>query len=112
MPSPVQTIRAFCLTCVGGSKKAVRECSAECPLHPFRMGTNPNRAGIGGKRGVTPAKISKKKAAQVRKSTHAIDAGAVERGNGQGTAAPAIQSEKLIRAAEAFLREIRPEVNP
>jgi len=40
----VKTIRKHCLYfCMGGSKKAVRECeSVGCPLYKFRMGTNPN----------------------------------------------------------------------
>jgi len=48
--SPVKDIRAFCIQCVGGEAKgrkpfkAVRECKVyECPLHPYRMGTNPYR---------------------------------------------------------------------
>jgi hypothetical protein len=45
---PVKAIRAKCLEC-GGSMKEVRLCPAEtCPLYPYRMGRNPNRAGIGG----------------------------------------------------------------
>jgi hypothetical protein len=46
---PVRAIRAKCLDCAGGMKE-VRQCSNEsCPLHPYRMGRNPNRAGIGGR---------------------------------------------------------------
>ncbi len=47
-PTPVCSIRQFCIGCVGGSVngrkplKMVRECPATlCPLHPFRMGKNP-----------------------------------------------------------------------
>lgn len=40
----VREIRSMCLYCMGGSYKEVRECdNTNCPLHPFRMGTNPNR---------------------------------------------------------------------
>ena len=40
----VKKIRPYCLKCMGGSRKLVRECSnSDCDLHPFRMGTNPNR---------------------------------------------------------------------
>ena len=40
----VRLIRKECLYCMGGSHKAVRDCGlTDCPLHPFRMGTNPNR---------------------------------------------------------------------
>ncbi len=32
-------IRAFCVHCMGGGVKAVRECpSRDCPLHCWRMG--------------------------------------------------------------------------
>jgi len=44
----VKLIRRFCLECMGGSQLLVRNCSTgECPVWPFRMGKNPNRAGIG-----------------------------------------------------------------
>lgn len=40
----VKIIREHCLECMGGSRKQVRNClSYTCPLHEFRMGTNPNR---------------------------------------------------------------------
>ena len=39
----VKTIRKHCMICTNGSHDAIRECpSTECPLYPFRMGTNPN----------------------------------------------------------------------
>jgi hypothetical protein len=44
----VKLIRKFCLCCQGGSELFVRECrEALCSLHPFRMGKNPARAGMG-----------------------------------------------------------------
>ncbi len=48
--SPVRSIRKYCVqVCQSGSPKEARHCSnSECPLFPFRMGTNPNRQGIGG----------------------------------------------------------------
>ena len=112
-PSPVRAIRVFCVQCVGGAKKDVRECAAECPLHPFRMGTNPNRAGIGGKGGLIPAKISKKKAAQVLKSTPAVDPEDQCRRNVAGTALPASKRRTIEEAVKTILREISaPEGNP
>lgn len=37
-------IRAYCVSCQGGSVVDVRNCpSVTCPLHPFRMGTDPLR---------------------------------------------------------------------
>lgn len=43
----LKTIRKMCLWCQGGSEQFVRECgiiegNVDCPLHPFRMATNPN----------------------------------------------------------------------
>ena len=41
----VKIIRQECLFCMGGSRKLVAECGLHnCPLHPFRMGKNPNYA--------------------------------------------------------------------
>lgn len=40
----VKIIRKHCLQCMGGSSVTVKECpSINCPLFPFRFGTNPNR---------------------------------------------------------------------
>jgi hypothetical protein len=37
-------IRAYCVECQGGFLVAVKECpSVTCPLHPFRMGSDPLR---------------------------------------------------------------------
>jgi len=48
--TPVKAIRKLCIECVG-SQKAPRYCTnQECPLFVFRLGKNPGRAGIGGKR--------------------------------------------------------------
>jgi hypothetical protein len=39
---PVRLIRKFCLYCMGGSRKLVRECSSTpCAFLPYRMGKNP-----------------------------------------------------------------------
>ena len=39
--SPLTAIRAMCINCAGGPG-AVRSCEAvDCPLWPFRMGSNP-----------------------------------------------------------------------
>jgi hypothetical protein len=47
---PMRSIRQKCIECCGGRLKEVRECPAtSCPLHPYRMGRNPNRKGIGNK---------------------------------------------------------------
>lgn len=48
--TPLRAIRAACLDCCAGQRTEVRECHLEdCPLWPYRMGRNPQRAGIGGK---------------------------------------------------------------
>lgn len=45
--SPMKAIRLKCLDCCCGSSNEVKLCVAEkCPIHPFRFGKNPNRAGI------------------------------------------------------------------
>lgn len=53
--TPLKAIRAKCLDCCCSSEAEVRDCTASnCPLHFFRMGHNPNRAGIGNKKAVPP----------------------------------------------------------
>lgn len=43
--SPGKAMRAKCLDCCAGLPGEVRLCSATgCPLWPYRMGRNPNRA--------------------------------------------------------------------
>jgi hypothetical protein len=43
--SALQAIKRKCLDCSGASKSEVRNCAfKDCGLHPFRQGTNPNRA--------------------------------------------------------------------
>lgn len=47
--TPLKAIRAKCLECMAGQANEVRLCPCDdCPLYGFRMGHNPNRAGIGG----------------------------------------------------------------
>lgn len=42
--NPVKAIREKCLDCSGGSHKEVEKCTLkDCPVCPFRMGTNPYR---------------------------------------------------------------------
>ena len=46
--SPLKAIRAHCLACSGFQPKEVRNCSiTNCPLHLYRLGTNPARKGVG-----------------------------------------------------------------
>ena len=46
----VKLIRKMCLWCMGDRIDFVKECATDsCALHSFRMGNNPNRAGIGGR---------------------------------------------------------------
>lgn len=47
--TPTDTIRAYCLQCMGGQRDFVADCETEdCPCYPFRFGKNPARQGIGG----------------------------------------------------------------
>lgn len=49
--TPVQAIRKKCVECSGGKVSEVRSCQVvTCALHLFRLGTNPNREGIGNKK--------------------------------------------------------------
>lgn len=44
--TPIRAIRAKCIDCSGDNVAEVRACAlADCPLHPYRMGRNPNRKG-------------------------------------------------------------------
>lgn len=38
----VKLIRKMCLECMEGSSRLVAECRADCELHRFRFGKNPN----------------------------------------------------------------------
>lgn len=63
--SPLKSIRAFCLDCVGGSSNEVKLCPSErCALYPYRFGKDIRR-----KKERTPAQIaaSKKAAERLRK---------------------------------------------
>ena len=43
--NPVKAIRAKCLDCCCGQANEVKLCPCpDCPLYPFRFGTNPYRA--------------------------------------------------------------------
>lgn len=43
--TPVKAIRANCLDCCNGSSTEVALCPVDyCPLYPYRLGKNPNRA--------------------------------------------------------------------
>lgn len=47
--TPLKAIRANCLNCESGSRKAIRNCNTvSCPLFAYRLGHNPARRGIGG----------------------------------------------------------------
>lgn len=46
--TPLKAIRLKCLDCCCGAAHEVKLCAADnCPLYLFRLGKNPNRAGIG-----------------------------------------------------------------
>ena len=56
MLTPIKAIRAKCLDCMCDQAAEVRLCPCEdCPLYPYRMGHNPNRKGVGGKKDANPA---------------------------------------------------------
>ena len=40
--SPLKAIKCFCIECMGGQAREVKDCTApNCPLYAFRMGKNP-----------------------------------------------------------------------
>ena len=46
--SPLKRIRAFCLECMGGSHRLVRDCAdVSCHFHPYRFGRNEGDAPVG-----------------------------------------------------------------
>lgn len=50
MLTPLKAIRAKCMDCTNNQFIEVRECCIkDCALYPYRMGHNPNRAGLGNK---------------------------------------------------------------
>ena len=43
---PVKVFRSFCINCMGGFRDGVLDCPApKCPVHAYRMGTNPSLTG-------------------------------------------------------------------
>lgn len=45
-PTAIRAIRKKCIDCSGGSRDEVKKCELQdCPLHPFRLGKNPNITG-------------------------------------------------------------------
>ena len=55
--TPLKAIRAKCLDCSGRQPSEVRRCPIEdCPLFPYRLGRNPKRQGIGGRKLVVSQK--------------------------------------------------------
>jgi hypothetical protein len=49
----IRAIRAKCVDCSGGSSAEARKCTAiGCALWPYRMETNPRRAGLGNPAGL------------------------------------------------------------
>ena len=48
--TPIKAIRLNCLECICWVPSEVKNCTAKlCAMYPYRFGTNPERAGIGGK---------------------------------------------------------------
>jgi hypothetical protein len=54
--TPVRAIRLKCLEC-GGRPKEVKLCEAkDCCLYAYRLGKNPRRKGIGGRKAFSTPK--------------------------------------------------------
>ncbi len=55
--SPITAIRSFCVSCMGGYVKEVKNCTApSCPLYPLRLGVNVFSAKYGKPRPVKGGK--------------------------------------------------------
>ncbi len=104
--TPVRAIRAKCLECQGGSRKGVRDCTAECPLLRFRMGKNPNRAGIAPGAALKSLLISKQHRSRDGRFSPRIDSGDKDRMTGAGSGLGAPKRRKIVRAAPLILEEI------
>lgn len=53
--TPIKAIRAKCIDCMCGLTHEVKLCPVtDCSLWPYRMGHNPNRAGIRSKSAFQP----------------------------------------------------------
>lgn len=53
--SPLKAIHRHCVYCMGGSNEEIKLCvDDDCFLHPFKLGHNPNRKGIGGNKLLKP----------------------------------------------------------
>lgn len=49
--SPVKAIKKHCLECSGDNAKERKNCAIKkCQLYPYRLGKNPNKSGIGGRK--------------------------------------------------------------
>jgi hypothetical protein len=48
--TPIKAIRFQCIECMGFVTSEVNRCTSPlCSLFPYKLGTNPERSGIGGK---------------------------------------------------------------
>ncbi len=58
---PVKAIKKFCYYCVGENAKERKNCNiTDCSLYPFRLGKNPKRKGIGGRKSLKNPKLAQK----------------------------------------------------
>ncbi len=48
--TPLRSIRLQCIECMGFSEYEPKYCTSPlCSLYPYRLGSNPERKGLGGK---------------------------------------------------------------
>lgn len=73
MRSPVKAIRWYCLGCQADIPSQVRLCEdVDCPLYSYRMGKNPRRTGIGGRKGCSIGKSATQVGVLIDNEAHAI----------------------------------------
>jgi hypothetical protein len=54
--TPVRAIKLKCLECSGNAKEVKLCTMSDCPLFEYRLGTNPGRKGIGGRKTAVSSK--------------------------------------------------------
>ena len=117
--TPVRAIRVKCSECAGTRRAATRCEKEDCPLYPYRTGRNPARAGIGRSDLHKDAHSGKFRPSQDGRnvpisrssegSAPGFNTGQPRAKDGQTdlSTMPPTKRRKIMRAAEAFLREIQ-----
>ncbi len=111
--TPMRAIRRMCVSCSGGVRAATRCTREECPLHVYRTGRNPQRAGIGRAMSSEDARLCRKGTSQVvlseKKKSGQGDrygAGEIEAHRSNKREISSRQRRRIVQAAETILRAV------